>query len=189
MTYSVAVSGASGYAGGEILRLFADHPEFEVRTVTAHSNAGQPLVALQPHLRSLAHLTLADTTAENLAGHDVVFLALPHGKSGAIAAQLARRRPRGRLRRRPPARRRQADWAEFYGGDFHGAWPYGVPELPRPAAHAARPARRRAADRRARLQRSDRLAWPRARHRRRASSRPPTSSRCSPSARPARARA
>ena len=49
MTYSVAVSGASGYAGGEILRLIADHPEFEVRTVTAHSNAGQPLVAVQPH--------------------------------------------------------------------------------------------------------------------------------------------
>ena len=48
MTYSVAVSGASGYAGGEILRLLADHPDFEVRTVPAHANAGQPLVAVQP---------------------------------------------------------------------------------------------------------------------------------------------
>ena len=44
MTYSVAVSGASGYAGGEILRLLAGHPDIEIRTVTAHSNAGQPLV-------------------------------------------------------------------------------------------------------------------------------------------------
>ena len=88
MTYSVAVSGASGYAGGEILRLLADHPEFEVRTVTAHANAGQPLVAVQPHLRTYTHLTLKETTAESLAGHDVVFLALPHGTSGAIAAQL-----------------------------------------------------------------------------------------------------
>jgi uncharacterized protein YbjT (DUF2867 family) len=89
MTYSVAVSGASGYAGGEILRLLADHPDFDVRTVTAHSNAGQPLVAVQPHLRTYTHLTLKETSAETLAGHDVVFLALPHGASGAIAAELS----------------------------------------------------------------------------------------------------
>ena len=56
MTYSVAVSGASGYAGGEILRLLAAHPDIEITTVTAHSNAGQPLALHQPHLRSLAHL-------------------------------------------------------------------------------------------------------------------------------------
>src|SRR4029453_5362412 len=61
MTYSVAVSGASGYAGGEILRLLADHPDFEVRTVTAHANAGQPLVAVQPHLRTFPHPTLRET--------------------------------------------------------------------------------------------------------------------------------
>ena len=66
MTYSVAVSGASGYAGGELLRLIADHPEFDVRTVTAHSNAGQPLTAVQPHLRSYTHLTLAETNAERV---------------------------------------------------------------------------------------------------------------------------
>ncbi len=88
MTYSVAVSGASGYAGGEILRLLADHPDMEIRTVTAHSNAGQPLVDHQPHLRSLAHLTLQDTTPEILAGHDIVFLALPHGQSGQYTDAL-----------------------------------------------------------------------------------------------------
>src|SRR6187431_1902062 len=88
MTISVAVAGASGYAGGELLRLLAGHPEFNVTTVTAFSNAGEPLIALQPHLRSLAHLTLGATDAETLAGHDVVFLALPHGKSGEITAQL-----------------------------------------------------------------------------------------------------
>ena len=130
MTFTVAVSGASGYAGGEILRLLADHPDFDVRTVTAHSNAGQPLIAVQPHLRSYTHLTLQDTTAENLAGHDIVFLALPHGASGAIAAQLAAETlvidcgADHRLESK-------ADWAAFYGGDFHGAWTYGVPELPR----------------------------------------------------------
>src|SRR4051812_32711868 len=88
MTFSVAVAGASGYAGGELLRILADHPGFEIRTVTAHQNAGQPLIAHQPHLRSLRHLTLVETSADNLAGHDVVFLALPHGKSGEIASQL-----------------------------------------------------------------------------------------------------
>jgi N-acetyl-gamma-glutamyl-phosphate reductase len=130
MTFTVAVSGASGYAGGEILRLLADHPDFDVRTVTAHSNAGQPLIAVQPHLRSYTHLTLQDTTAENLAGHDIVFLALPHGASGAIAAQL----PAETLVIDCGADHRlesKADWAAFYGGDFHGAWTYGVPELPR----------------------------------------------------------
>ena len=88
MTYSVAVSGASGYAGGEILRILAAHPDVEIRTVTAHSNAGQPLIQQQPHLRSLAHLTLQETTPEVLAGHDIVFLALPHGQSGQFTDAL-----------------------------------------------------------------------------------------------------
>ena len=87
MPFSVAVAGASGYAGGELLRLLAEHPDFEVQTVTAFQNAGQRLLSVQPHLRSLAHLTLVETTPDTLAGHDVVFLALPHGKSGAITAQ------------------------------------------------------------------------------------------------------
>ncbi|TBN56147.1 N-acetyl-gamma-glutamyl-phosphate reductase [Glaciihabitans arcticus] len=128
MPLSVAVAGASGYAGGELLRLLADHPDFVVTTVTAFSNAGQPLIAAQPHLRSLAHLTLVDTTPENLAGHDVVFLALPHGKSGAITAQL----PEGTLVIDCGADHRltsEQDWADFYGGDFFGAWTYGLPEL------------------------------------------------------------
>jgi len=129
MVFSVAVAGASGYAGGELLRLLAGHPDFEVRTVTANSNAGQRLIDVQPHLRSLAHLTLVDTTPETLAGHDVVFLALPHGASGEITAHLdddtlvvdcgADHRLES-----------EADWAQFYGGDYYGAWAYGVPELP-----------------------------------------------------------
>jgi N-acetyl-gamma-glutamyl-phosphate reductase len=129
MTYSVAVSGASGYAGGEILRILAAHPDVEIRTVTAHSNAGQPLVQHQPHLRSLAHLTLQDTTPEVLAGHDIVFLALPHGQSGRFTDVLADTPlvidagADHRLRSRE-------DWDRFYGGDFHEPWTYGVPELP-----------------------------------------------------------
>jgi len=128
MPFSVAVAGASGYAGGELLRLLAEHPEFEVQTVTAFQNAGQRLLSVQPHLRSLAHLTLIETTPEALAGHDVVFLALPHGKSGAITAQL----PDDTLVVDCGADHRLTDesaWQAFYGGEFFGAWSYGLPEL------------------------------------------------------------
>lgn len=128
MTLSVAVSGASGYAGGEILRLLAAHPEVEIRTVTAHSNAGQPLIDHQPHLRSLAHLTLQDTTPEVLAGHDVVFLALPHGQSAQYTEMLAG----VPLVIDAGADHRLTDraaWDQFYGGDFPEPWAYGVPEL------------------------------------------------------------
>ena len=128
MTYSVAVSGASGYAGGEILRILAAHPDVEIRTVTAHSNAGQPLIQHQPHLRSLAHLTLQDTTPEILAGHDIVFLALPHGQSGQYTDALADDAARHRRGRRPPARV-AGGLGRFYGGAFHEPWTYGVPEL------------------------------------------------------------
>lgn len=130
MVYSVAVAGASGYAGGEVLRLLAEHPEVEVRRVTAHSNAGQPLIDVHPHLRSLAHLELTETSAETLAGHDAVVLALPHGASGAIAAELGN----DVLVLDCGADHRltsEADWQRFYGGDHHGAWVYGLPELMR----------------------------------------------------------
>ena len=128
MTYSVAVSGASGYAGGEILRILAAHPDVEIRTVTAHSNAGQPLIQHQPHLRSLAHLTLQASTPEILAGHDIVFLALPHGQSGQYTDALADTPlviDAGADHRLESV----ADWDRFYGGDFHDPWTYGVPEL------------------------------------------------------------
>lgn len=129
MTYSAAVAGASGYAGGELLRLLASHPDFEVRTVTGHSSVGDPLIAHQPHLRSLAHLTLQATTPEVLDGHDVVFFALPHGASGELTAQLTQTAlvvdcgADHRLRS-------SDDWAKFYGGEHFGSWTYGVPELP-----------------------------------------------------------
>src|SRR5919202_1573079 len=88
MGFRVAVAGASGYAGGELLRLLSTHPDLDVVTVTGHSSTGKPLGAVQPHLRTLAALPLLETTPEVLAGHDVVFLALPHGQSGAIADAL-----------------------------------------------------------------------------------------------------
>ncbi|WP_309080144.1 N-acetyl-gamma-glutamyl-phosphate reductase [Zhihengliuella sp.] len=129
MTISAAVSGASGYAGGEVLRLLSRHPEVEIGAITAHSNAGQRLGSLQPHLLGLADRELVDTTVEHLAGHDVVFLALPHGASAEIAAQL----PEDVLVIDAGADHRleSADaWEQFYGSPHAGTWPYGLPELP-----------------------------------------------------------
>ena len=129
MTISVAVSGASGYAGGEVLRLLAGHPSVTIGAITAHSNAGSRLGELQPHLHALADRVLADTTVENLSGHDVVFLALPHGASAAIAAQL----DPSVLVIDAGADHRLEDplaWEKFYGSPHAGSWPYGLPELP-----------------------------------------------------------
>ena len=129
MTISVAVSGASGYAGGEVLRLLASHPEVSIGAITAHSNAGTRLGALAPNLHALADRILVDTTVENLSGHDVVFLALPHGASAAIAAQL----PADTLVIDAGADHRLEDsaaWEKFYGSEHAGTWPYGLPELP-----------------------------------------------------------
>ncbi|GGV30164.1 N-acetyl-gamma-glutamyl-phosphate reductase [Paenarthrobacter nicotinovorans] len=129
MTISVAVSGASGYAGGEVLRLLAGHPNVTIGAITAHSNAGSRLGELQPHLHGLASRILEDTTVENLSGHDVVFLALPHGTSAGIAAQL----PEGTVVIDAGADHRLQDasaWERFYGSEHAGTWPYGLPELP-----------------------------------------------------------
>jgi N-acetyl-gamma-glutamyl-phosphate reductase len=129
MAVRAAVAGASGYAGGELLRLLLAHPEIEIGALTGHSNAGQRLGALQPHLLPLADRVLQETTPEVLAGHDVVFLALPHGQSAAVAEQLD---PdvlvvdMGADFRLKDA----ADWETFYGSPHAGTWPYGLPELP-----------------------------------------------------------
>ncbi|MFD5737533.1 N-acetyl-gamma-glutamyl-phosphate reductase [Streptomyces sioyaensis] len=129
MTVRAAVAGASGYAGGEVLRLLLGHPEVEIGALTGYSNAGQRLGALQPQLVPLADRVLAPTSAEVLAGHDVVFLALPHGQSAAVAEELG---PEvlvidcGADFRLTDA----ADWEAFYGTDHAGTWPYGLPELP-----------------------------------------------------------
>ncbi|MFG2462148.1 N-acetyl-gamma-glutamyl-phosphate reductase [Streptomyces sp. NPDC048523] len=129
MAVRAAVAGASGYAGGEVLRLLLAHPEVEVGALTGNSNAGQKLGALQPHLLPLADRVLQETTADVLAGHEVVFLALPHGQSAAVAEQLG---PdvlvvdMGADFRLKDA----ADWEKFYGSAHAGTWPYGLPELP-----------------------------------------------------------
>jgi N-acetyl-gamma-glutamyl-phosphate reductase len=129
MGIRVAVAGASGYAGGELLRLIAGHPELELVAATGRSQAGATLHAVHPHLVSMADLPLSATDPAALADADLVFLALPHGESAALAAAL------------PPevavvdlgADHRLADagaWALYYGGPHAGVWTYGLPELP-----------------------------------------------------------
>lgn len=131
MTFTVAVAGASGYAGGEMLRLLLGHPQARIGALTAHGNAGSRLGEHHPHLRTLADRVLAPTIADNLAGHDVVVLALPHGASGAVAAELERRGDDAILVDLGADHRLvdPAAWRRYYGSDHAGTWPYGLPEL------------------------------------------------------------
>lgn len=128
MGIGVAVVGASGYAGGELLRLLAGHPTFDIVAATAHRNAGAPVHTVHPHLVGLG-LEFGPTEPAAVAGADLVFLALPHGESAALAAQL-------------PATTKIVDlgadfrlkdgalWQRYYGGEHAGTWTYGLPELP-----------------------------------------------------------
>ncbi|GAB3874674.1 N-acetyl-gamma-glutamyl-phosphate reductase [Terrabacter terrigena] len=132
-----AVAGASGYAGGEILRLLLAHPQFEVGAITAASSAGERLGVVHPHLVPLADRVLEATGVETLSGHDVVFLALPHGHSAALAAQL----PEAVVVIDCGADFRlesESAWTSFYDTAYAGSWPYGLPELPGPAGSVQR---------------------------------------------------
>ncbi|GAA3301385.1 N-acetyl-gamma-glutamyl-phosphate reductase [Dactylosporangium vinaceum] len=129
MGIRVAVAGASGYAGGELLRLIAGHPHLELATATGFAQAGSTIATVHPHVRSFRDVVLAPTGPEALADADLVFLALPHGESAALAAQL----PESvkvvdigadfRLRS-------AAEWEQYYSGPHAGTWTYGLPELP-----------------------------------------------------------
>lgn len=129
MTINVAVAGASGYAGGELIRLLAGHPTFRLRTATAQGNAGQSLASVHPQLAGLGNITLAETNAQTLSDADLVFLALPHGASAAIAAQLpsdVRIVDLGADFRLAS----EAAWITYYPGHaYAGQWTYGLPEL------------------------------------------------------------
>ncbi|HLU44253.1 MAG TPA: N-acetyl-gamma-glutamyl-phosphate reductase [Natronosporangium sp.] len=129
MGVRVAVAGASGYAGGELLRLIAGHPELELVAATAGQQTGRPVSEVHPQLTGSHEVVFAPTDPDTLAAADLVFLALPHGESGALAAAL------------PPevkvvdlgADHRLADpqaWQRWYGGTHAGTWTYGLPELP-----------------------------------------------------------
>ena len=123
-----AVAGASGYAGGELLRLLTSHPQIGVGPLAAGGRAGETVGAVHPNLTAYADRPLVETSASVLAEADLVFLALPHGESASLATQLPEGLPIVDL----GADFRLADagaWQDYYGGDHAGTWTYGLPEL------------------------------------------------------------
>ena len=125
----IGIIGASGYAGGELLRLLAGHSEFEVCTVTAHSNAGEAITTVHPQLTSYAGKTFSAFNAKDFDCCELIFLALPHGESASVIASLhkaAKIVDLGADYRLEDS----AKWAKYYGGDHAGTWTYGAPELP-----------------------------------------------------------
>ena len=125
----VAVAGASGYAGGELLRLLAGHPDLEIGPLTAGSNAGAPVTSVHPNLIGLADRTFGSADPAAFAGADLVLMAMPHAEAAALAAEL----PAAMKIVDLGAGFRLADpasWARYYGGEHAGTWTYGLPELP-----------------------------------------------------------
>jgi N-acetyl-gamma-glutamyl-phosphate reductase len=123
-----AVIGASGYAGGELLRLLAIHPHFEVTVVSAHSNAGEQVTSVHPQLQSYAGRSFVATDSIDFSTLGLVFLALPHGESASLIAKIPAHVKIVDLgadfRLEDPAQ-----WEKYYGGKYAGSWVYGLPEL------------------------------------------------------------
>ena len=132
MGIRVAVAGASGYAGGELLRLLAGHPDLEIAAVSAGSSAGKPITSIHPNLTghpAFDGKNFIATTAEKLGDAELIFMALPHGESAALAAQL----PGARIVDLSADFRLgdETAWHQFYGDvPYAGRWAYGLPELP-----------------------------------------------------------
>ncbi|MDN6439806.1 MAG: N-acetyl-gamma-glutamyl-phosphate reductase, partial [Corynebacterium nuruki] len=127
---SIAVAGASGYAGGEALRLLLNHPgygrDFTIGALTGASNAGQRFGDLVPGLPQLADRIVEPTTEEVLGAHDAAILGLPHGVSSSLDLGDTVVLDCGADRRLVS----RDDWNTYYGGEWPGSWPYGIPELP-----------------------------------------------------------
>lgn len=139
----VAVAGASGYMGAELLRLLLVHPRVELTGVTSERMAGQPLPAGFPHLRGLTDLKFHDLEPEWLADTaEVVFLALPHMESQR-AVPVLRARGRKVIDLSADYRLRDAgDYVTWYKAEHIdpaglAEAVYGLPELHRKAIAAA----------------------------------------------------
>jgi N-acetyl-gamma-glutamyl-phosphate reductase len=124
----IGVVGASGYAGGELLRLLSEHPNFEITFIGAHSNAGESITALHPQLIQFEGQTFSAVNVDDLNKCDLVFTALPHGESAKLISQLNEKVKIVDL----GADYRLTDktqWDKYYGGSYAGSWTYGLPEL------------------------------------------------------------
>jgi len=127
----IGVVGASGYAGGELLRILSTHPSFSTVAISAHSNAGELITSLHPHLATFGDKRFSKFSAELFTSCDLVFLALPHGESATAVKEISTLKPSMKFvdigadfRLEDPAA-----WATYYGGDHAGHWVYGLPEI------------------------------------------------------------
>ncbi|MEK6647752.1 MAG: N-acetyl-gamma-glutamyl-phosphate reductase [Actinomycetota bacterium] len=125
----VGLVGASGYAGGELLRLLAGHPAFTATVITANSNAGERITDLHPQLSGYGDRRFSVIDIAELATCDLVFLAMPHGESAKIATQLPKEQKIVDLGADFRLASAQS-WQKYYGGEHAGRWVYGLPELP-----------------------------------------------------------
>ena len=123
------VIGASGYAGGELLRLLAIHPHLQVVQVSAHSNAGELITSVHPHLTTYQGQKFVNIESINFDQVDVAFIALPHGQSAGVIKNISTHTriidlgADFRLNN-------SAQWSKYYDGEHPGVWTYGLPEIP-----------------------------------------------------------
>jgi N-acetyl-gamma-glutamyl-phosphate reductase len=124
----IGLIGGSGYAGGELLRLLANHPHFEVAAISAHSNAGEEITSIHPHLRSYAGRTFSAFSPGEFVQCELIFLALPHGESAKIIAQLPESAKIVDLGADYRLTSKES-WEKYYGGEYAGAWTYGIADI------------------------------------------------------------
>ena len=125
---NVGVVGASGYAGGELLRLLSNHPNFKLAYISAGSNAGELITAIHPHLTNFAEQKFESTDMSRINKCDLVFIALPHGESAKLISQINEEvkiidlGADFRLSE-------ESSWDKYYSGNYAGKWIYGLPEI------------------------------------------------------------
>ncbi|MEI7561420.1 MAG: N-acetyl-gamma-glutamyl-phosphate reductase [Actinomycetes bacterium] len=124
----IGVVGASGYAGGELLRLLSKHPKFQPTYISAGSNAGELITSVHPHLTQYENQKFDETTPVKINQCELVFIALPHGESAKLIANIdssVKIVDLGADFRLSDAQQ----WVKYYGGEYAGKWHYGIPEL------------------------------------------------------------
>lgn len=138
---SVSIAGASGYAGGELIRLLLGHPGVRISQATSERHAGRSVARVHPNLRRFTDLSFS--TLGELKACDVLFVALPHGESAARMERLRQLAPRivdlsADFRLRDPGAYRLWYGREHPHPSILAEFVYGVPELHRDRLRGAR---------------------------------------------------